>query len=64
LTNLQGEHKIHFDALMSQLSHSEELLEEKGRIEREDALEITSLKNALEEEEETRSSLEKELESN
>ena len=23
LTNLQGEHKIHFDALMSQLSHSE-----------------------------------------
>ena len=48
---------------MSQLARAEDLLEEKGRIEREDALEITSLKNALEEEEETRVSLEERLKS-
>src|SRR5215216_5641697 len=47
---------------MSQLAQSKELLEEKGRIKREDALEIASLKNALEEEEEARVSLEERLE--
>jgi len=45
---------------MSQFAHSEALLEEKGRIEREDTLEIASLKNALEEEE-ARVSLEEKL---
>src|SRR3954463_1732699 len=63
-TNLQGEHKIRFEALMDQLAQNEALLEEKGRIEREDAMEIASLKNALEEEEEeARVSLEERLES-
>src|SRR4051812_48338400 len=62
-TNLQGEHKVRFEALMDQLAQNEALLEEKGRIEREDAMEIASLKNALEEEEEARVSLEGRLES-
>src|SRR3954466_3337555 len=62
-TNLQGEHKVHFEALMDQLAQNEALLEEKGRIEREDAMEIASLENALEEEEEARVSLEERLES-
>src|SRR3954469_9200763 len=44
ITNLQGEHKIHFVALMDQLAQNEVLLEEKDRIEREDAMEIASLK--------------------
>src|SRR4051812_33200353 len=47
---------------MDQLTQNEALLEEKGRIEREDAMEIASLKNALEEEE-ARVSLEERLES-
>src|SRR4051812_20482483 len=47
---------------MGQLVHSEELLQEKGRIEREYAIEISSLKSALEEEE-IRASLEDRLES-
>src|SRR3954464_8407593 len=62
-TNLQGEHKIRFEALMDQLAQNEALLEEKGRIEREDAMEIASLKNALEEEEEDPVSLAERLES-
>ena len=45
---LQGEHKKHFGALMSQYGDALDSLEEKGRIEREDALEIASLNNALE----------------
>ncbi|MEI4896790.1 hypothetical protein Q8G71_36485, partial [Klebsiella pneumoniae] len=59
----QGEHKVRFEALMDQLAQNKVLLEEKGRIEREDAMEIASLKNALEEEEEARVSLEERLES-
>ena len=41
----------------------EESLIEKGRIEREDAMEKASLEDALEEEQETRASLEEKLES-
>ena len=40
-----------------------EIIEEKGRIEREDAMEKASLENALEEEHELRVSLEEKLES-
>ena len=47
ISNLQGENKKHVRALLSQLGETEELLEEKCRIEREDSLEIASLKMLL-----------------
>ena len=62
LSNLQGDTKKHVEALMRQLAEANARLEEKGRIEREDAIEIASLNNALEEEQETRVSLEEKLE--
>ena len=62
LSNLQGEDKKHFGALASQLNEALDYLEEKGRIEREDSIEIASLNNALEEEQELRVSLEEKLE--
>ena len=49
MSNLQGESKIHFEALMSQYGESQELLEKKFESEREDALEIASLAVTLEE---------------
>jgi DNA repair exonuclease SbcCD ATPase subunit len=62
LSNVQGESKKHFEAILRQLAEANARLEEKGRIEREDAIEIASLNNALEEEQETRVSLEETLE--
>ena len=63
MANLQGEGKIHFEALMSQYGESQELLEKKHGSEREDALEIASLTVTLEEEQMLRVSLEEKLES-
>ena len=63
IANLQGETKKHFEALMSQYGEAQEMLEVKGNIEREDAMEIASLKDNLEEEHELRVSLEEQLES-
>ena len=63
ITNLQGETKKHVEALMSQYGKAQEMIEIKGNIEREDAMEIASLKNNLEEEHELRVSLEEQLES-
>ncbi|KAM0906965.1 hypothetical protein ACQ4PT_016441 [Festuca glaucescens] len=60
--NLQGESKKHVGSLLSRLGQLEEILEVKYRIEREDSLEVSSLKNALEEEQETVASLEEKLE--
>ena len=62
MSNLQGEHKKHFGALMSQYGDALDSREDKVRIEREDSLEIASLNNALEEEQEIRVSLEEKLE--
>ena len=59
---MQGETKKHIEALMSQYGEPQEMLEIKGKIEREDAMEIASLKDNLEEHE-LRVSLEQELES-
>ena len=42
ITNLQGETKKHFEALMSQYGEAQEMLEVKGKIERADAMEIAS----------------------
>src|SRR5664279_4086102 len=63
MANLQGESKKNFETLMSQYGEAQILLEEKGRIEREDALEIASFSVTLEEEQELRVSLEEKLES-
>ena len=63
ITNMQGETKKHVEALMSQYGEAQEMLEIKGKIEREDAMEIASLKDNLEEENELRVSLEQQLES-
>ena len=63
VTNLQGEAKKHVEALMSQLGAAEDLLEVKGKIEREDSLTIASLNVSLEEESEYRTTLEERLES-
>ena len=63
ITNLQGETKKPFEALMGQYGEAQEMLEVKGKIEREDAMEIASLKDNLEEEHELRVSLEEQLES-
>ena len=57
MANLQGEAKKHVEALMSQLGAAEDLLEVKGKIEREDSLTITSLNASLEEESEYRTTL-------
>jgi hypothetical protein len=45
--NLQGERKKHVGSLLSCLGQLEEILEEKCRIEREDSLEIASLRMLL-----------------
>src|SRR5215216_4914782 len=62
MNNLQGEHKIHFVDLLDQLSHTQELLDERCKLGREHMIEVEALNNALEEEQETRMSLETKLE--
>jgi hypothetical protein len=62
MTNLQGECKIRLEILMNQYGMAQDLLEEKGRLERENANEIASLTMAIEEEHELRVSLEEKLE--
>ena len=62
MANLQGENKKNFEDLMSQYGEAKALLEDKGKIEREDAIEIASLSVTLEEEQELRASLEEKLE--
>ena len=52
MTNLQGESKKHFEALIRQYGEAQALLEDKGRIKGEDALEIASFTVTLEEEQE------------
>ncbi|KAK1665963.1 hypothetical protein QYE76_054122 [Lolium multiflorum] len=59
--NLQGINKKHVSNLMARLAQQNDMLEKKGQIER-DSLEIHALKNALEESQETISSLEERLE--
>ena len=63
MTNLQGDYKKHFGALMDQLAMANDRIEKMGQIERDDANEIASLNNALEEEQETGAALEEQLES-
>ncbi|KAK1695261.1 hypothetical protein QYE76_011958 [Lolium multiflorum] len=61
MLNLKGDKK-HVGALMCRLAQLDDILDKKCQIEREDSLEIASLKIALEEEQETRASLEEKLE--
>ena len=61
MANLQGEYKKHFGALMDQLAEANDRIEKMGQIERDDAIEIASLNNALKEEQETRAALEEHL---
>jgi chromosome segregation ATPase len=63
MTNVQGEQKMHFERLLGQYGQVQEALEEQRRLKREYDLEIASLKDSLEEEEEERGSLEEKLES-
>ena len=70
VANLQGETKAYVESLLRQLDAAEEILDDKGKIEREDSLTIASLNasieslNAsLEEESEYRTSLEERIES-
>src|SRR3954468_17953109 len=58
MTNLQGEHKKHFVNLLSQLYHTQQLLDEICKLGRERIIEV----DALQEEQETRMSLEIKLE--
>ena len=62
MTNLQGEAKERFEAIMSDHGRIQEELDEKERLEREYANDIGSLTLALEEERELRVSLEEKLE--
>jgi predicted nucleic acid-binding Zn-ribbon protein len=61
LTNMQGDTKKHFEALMSQLGEAQEPLEEKEAHEHEVADEIVALSQALEEEQGLRAPLEDSL---
>ena len=63
ISNMQGETKKHVETLMGHYDDALEWLEVKGKIEREDAMEIASLKDNLDEEHELRVSLEEQLES-
>ena len=63
MANLQGDNKKHFGAVMCQLAKVNARLELVEKNEREGALQIASLTNALEEEQETRAALEEQLES-
>jgi archaellum component FlaC len=65
LTNIDGDTKVHFEALLTQLGEANERLEEQEEtiealqaIEREAANEIASLSQTLEEEQELRATLE------
>jgi hypothetical protein len=55
---MQGETKVHVEALLTQLGEAQDLLEEKERLEREAADEIASLTHAHEEEHNLRLTLE------
>ena len=62
MTNLQGDAKIHFVNILDQLSHTQELLDVRCKLGHEYMIELEALNNALEEEQETRLSLELKLE--
>src|SRR3954467_4626851 len=62
MTNLQGDAKIHFGNILDQLSHTQELLDVRCKLGHEHIIELEALNNALEEEQETRMSLELKLE--
>ena len=49
IANMQGETKKHVETLMGQYDDALEMVEVKGKIERDDAMEIASLKDNLEE---------------
>ena len=63
MSNLKGEAKSRFESLLRDFGMAQDLLEEKGRLEREYASDIAALTSALEEEQEHRASLEERLES-
>jgi chromosome segregation ATPase len=63
ISNMQGETKKHVDTLLGELAHANDLLDLKERFERENADEISSLTQALEEEQELRVALEERLSS-
>src|SRR3954471_17724332 len=62
MTNLEGDAKLHFGNILDQLSHTQELLDVICKIGHEHMIELEALNNALEEEQETRLSLELKLE--
>jgi hypothetical protein len=62
MTNLQGVGKKHFGSLMSRIGELEDVLELKGETEREDAYEKVSLQSSLEDEQETNTHLQEQLE--
>jgi hypothetical protein len=61
ISNLQGETKKHVGALMSRIGELEDLLEEKGKIERDDAISLFHLRSSLQEIEESHARLEEQL---
>ena len=63
ISNLKGEAKGRFESLLRDFGMAQDLLEEKGRLEREYASDIAALTSALEEEQEHRACLEERLES-
>src|SRR6266567_1082871 len=58
LTNMKGDTRKHFEAIMSQLGEAQELLEEKEKNECDAADEISALSQALEDEQGLRTALE------
>ena len=62
MTNLEGDVKLHFGNILDQLSHTQELLDVRRKLGHEHMIELEALNNALEEEQETRMSLELKLE--
>src|SRR4051812_29604887 len=62
MTNLKGDAKLHFENILDQLSHTQELLDVRCKLGHEHKIELEALNNALEEEQEIRMSLELKLE--
>src|SRR3954462_12794894 len=62
MTKLQGDDKIHFGSILDQLSHTQELLDVRCKLGHEHMIELEALNNAIEEQQETRMSLELKLE--
>ena len=58
VSNLQGDNKKYFGIVMTELADAHDIIDKKCQIEREDVDELNALRNALEEEHETFSSLE------